>query len=125
MANKQRLIDANRLLRDPYFQEDRYPESHLLRMAINEQRTVDAVEVVRCKDCEFWGGVTFGNVCRRWSAPLAGMKNCTKPDDFCSYGERKMVNLEDIVDLDAQTKANNEAMRKVIAFMAGERRTDE
>ena len=51
--------------------------------------TVDAVEVVRCKDCEQWGGVTFGNVCRRWSAPLAGMKNCTKPDDFCSYVERR------------------------------------
>lgn len=45
--------------------------------------------VVRCKDCKQWGGVTFGNVCRRWSAPLAGMKNCTKPDDFCSYGERR------------------------------------
>lgn len=32
---------------------------------------------------------------------------------------RMMVNLEDIVDLDAQTKANNEAIRKVIAFMVG------
>ena len=51
--------------------------------------TIDAVPVVRCKDCKQWGGVAFGNVCRRWSAPLAGMKNCTKPDDFCSYGERK------------------------------------
>ena len=33
--------------------------------------------------------------------------------------EKEMVNLENIVDLDAQTKANNEAMRKVIAFMVG------
>ena len=49
----------------------------------------DVAPVVRCKDCEHWGGVTFGNVCRRWSAPLAGMKNCTKPDDFCSYGGRR------------------------------------
>ena len=31
------LISRRRLLRDPYFQEGRYPESHLLRMAINEQ----------------------------------------------------------------------------------------
>ena len=52
-------------------------------------RKADYVEVVRCKNCEFWGGVIFGNVCRRWSAPLAGMKNCTMPDDFCSYGERR------------------------------------
>ena len=45
-----------------------------------------AAPIVRCKDRTQWGGVTFGNVCRRWSAPLAGMKNCTGPDDFCSYG---------------------------------------
>ena len=49
----------------------------------------DDVRVVRCKDCKHYGGITFGNVCRRWSAPLAGMKNCTKEDDFCSYGERR------------------------------------
>ena len=42
----------------------------------------------------------------------------------CPICERK-VNLEDIVDLDAQTKANNEAMRKVIAFMAGGRKENE
>ena len=35
--------------------------------------------------------------------------------------EKKTVNLEDIVDLDAQTKANNEAMRKVVSFLTGER----
>lgn len=45
--------------------------------------------IVRCKDCEHWGGITFGNICRRWSAPLAGMTNCTKPDDYCSYGKKK------------------------------------
>jgi len=57
--------------------------------ALAEAPTVDAVPVVRCKDCKQWGGVAFGNVCRRWSAPLAGMKNCTGPNDFCSYGERR------------------------------------
>lgn len=55
--------------------------------AILESPAVDAVEVVRCADCKHWGGIALGNVCRRWSAPLEGMKNCTKPDDFCSYGE--------------------------------------
>lgn len=39
------LISRSRLLRDIYFQEGRYPESHLLRMAINEQPAVDAVKV--------------------------------------------------------------------------------
>ena len=39
-------IERSRLLRDPYFQEDRYPESHLLRMAIMNQPAAD-VEPVR------------------------------------------------------------------------------
>ena len=51
-----------------------------------------AARIIHCKDCTQWGGVPFGNVCRRWSAPLAGMKNCTGPNDFCSYGERKNEN---------------------------------
>ena len=59
---------------------------------IEKHPIVDAVDVVRCKDCKNWGGIIFGNVCSRWSAPLAGMKNCTKPDDFCSYGERRCDN---------------------------------
>ena len=40
-------------------------------------------------------------------------------------GERKEVSLEDIVDVDAQTKANNEAMRKVMDFIVGERKDHE
>lgn len=36
------LISRSRLLRDPYFREDRYPVSHHLRMAIMEQPAVDA-----------------------------------------------------------------------------------
>lgn len=42
--------------------------------------------------------------------------------DCPHYAEK--VKLEDIVDLDAQTKVNNEAMRKVIDFLTGERKTD-
>ena len=42
--------------------------------------TVDAVPVVRCKECK-WAGGDF--VCYR------GVMVQHKPDDFCSYGERK------------------------------------
>lgn len=49
----------------------------------------NVAEVVRCKECVHWGGVAHGNVCRRWSSPLAGLKNMTSPGDFCSYGEKK------------------------------------
>ena len=50
-------------------------------------RALGQPEVVRCKDCAHYGGITFGNICRRWSA--LNIKNCTKPDDYCSYGIRK------------------------------------
>lgn len=53
MVNKnQDLISRARLLRDPYFQEGRFPESNLLRMAIREQPPVNAVKVP-CKIGDF------------------------------------------------------------------------
>ena len=52
------------------------------------ERKKDLVEVVRCKDCKYWGGATYGYVCNAWSG--INTKNYTKPDGFCSYGERKM-----------------------------------
>lgn len=45
-----------------------------------EMQTVDAVPVVRCKECK-WAGGDF--VCYR------GVMVQHKPEDFCSYGERK------------------------------------
>lgn len=42
--------------------------------------TVDAVPVVRCKECK-WAGGDF--VCYR------GVMVQHKPEDFCSYGERR------------------------------------
>lgn len=50
---------------------------------------VDAVEVVRCKDCKRcrgFGGVTIEpdevGICKIDDL-------CVKPNDFCSYGERR------------------------------------
>lgn len=49
-------------------------------------RLIDAVPVVRCKDCERWQRHTQVNrdygECRRFSVT-------TKNDDFCSRGERQ------------------------------------
>ena len=51
---------------------------------VNEQPTVDAVEVVRCKDCESYNP---GNrICK--SEYLSG---CTIPDGYCFNGVRKKV----------------------------------
>jgi hypothetical protein len=56
---------------------------------VGKIKPVDAVEVVRCKDCKQWGGVVYGGRCKQWSAPLSGMTYYTSADDFCSYGERR------------------------------------
>lgn len=45
--------------------------------AIDDAPTVDAVEVVRCKDCK--------HRCENDDFICIGVKN----NDFCSYGERK------------------------------------
>ena len=48
--------------------------------------TVDAVPVVRCKDCKYWvEEKELGMFCGCWG----GMLTSCKQDDFCSYGERK------------------------------------
>lgn len=52
----------------------------------NVATAVDFVEVVRCKDCEHWGGVIYGFVCRKFSG--IETKICMHADDFCSYGAR-------------------------------------
>lgn len=64
---------------------------HLLRfMAL----TVDAVPVVRCRDCKFWE--PYGSkASRKAGDPLERYGGCMMwrgghlESDFCSYGERK------------------------------------
>ena len=82
MANEKRLIDANkarvvaqRIYSDPVL-------VHAILNTLNETPTVDAVEVVRCKDCK---KVNVGGLSLYCS--LTGMP--MDEDDFCSYGERK------------------------------------
>lgn len=56
--------------------------------------TVDAVEVVRCKDCKWFadnnGGEWFG--CSMFNAIRAVPEDAPSGDDFCSYGERRTNN---------------------------------
>lgn len=62
--------------------------------------TADVAEVVRCKDCKYWGsGIltsTEDKDCKRCKHPnLYSEGFCddfwleTLPDSFCSYGERE------------------------------------
>ncbi len=93
-----RLIDADRLSEAIYdnvsapYEEAVWAKEDCLA-EIEAAQTVDAVPVVRCRECKHWkpsgskagnsfsdmeyiGGCEFTNYCRRES-------------DFCSYGERK------------------------------------
>lgn len=53
--------------------------------AVENAPTIDAVTVVRCKDCMWYEPL---NDCKPFDCEYSGMYGVTK-DDFCSYGERK------------------------------------
>ena len=54
---------------------------------IDEITKKDLVEVVRCKDCKYWGDIAYGFICRKFSG--IDTKICMGKDQYCSYGERK------------------------------------
>ena len=57
---------------------------------LGEAKIVDAVEVVRCKDCKHCYKATFSSTgyrCKVWGVYD---KDCeVTPEHYCSYGERK------------------------------------
>ena len=58
---------------------------------IGEMLTVDAMPVVRCKDCKYWGQdvCSFSGDDESFCTNPDGLDNYAHPEDFCSYGERK------------------------------------
>ena len=109
MANEKRLIDANEALRmikdsqedNPFFgvrgQGEIWRGAHDNAIdCVNTCPTIEAVEVVRCKDCEHYkpnwlpGLQKYDNygVCKR-NDFLAEEYRMRVETDFCSYGERR------------------------------------
>lgn len=84
-----RLIDGDKLQEFP-IRANRCDKEHANKHFLNgietvleyaeQLPTVDAEVVVRCKECK-WAGGDF--VCYR------GVMVQHKPEDFCSYGERR------------------------------------
>lgn len=80
-----RLIDANKMIKDIKENYVIYGYADFLNdffRMVEEQPTVDAVEVVRCKDCKY---CDRGN-CDFWDD---GYGAIVSMDDFCSQGERR------------------------------------
>lgn len=88
-----RLINADALiefldmghLRNPL--ESCFSERDVVYL-LESRPTVDAVPVVRCRECVCWQENPWSDsremVCKCWADWLP-----TEADDFCSYGERK------------------------------------
>ena len=79
MANEKRLIDANALIAE--YDRVHIGEPGKARKLMEDAPTIDAVEVVRCHDCEVphnkYTGCTM----------LNGL--VTTPAFYCPFGERK------------------------------------
>lgn len=58
-------------------------DNALLYNELQKMPTSDVVPVVRCKDCKY---LMFSDMYGECSQGHMGI---VKPDDFCSYGERK------------------------------------
>lgn len=56
---------------------------------IEEAPAVDAVEVVRCKDCKFYNNHALKDVVFDADACHWNADEQPDPDDFCSAGERR------------------------------------
>ena len=56
-----------------------------IKKSMEATKTVDAVPVVRCKDCKHCD--PEGYHCDHAMSTAAPLRR--KPDDFCSYGERR------------------------------------
>lgn len=89
-----RLIGADRLIEAlPIVTEDKqislYGAVADFMVMISEMPTIDAVEVVRCRDCIHWDSET--GWCNNHSASDDHDMdwNIYNDDDFCSYGERR------------------------------------
>ena len=76
-----RLIDADALL-DTLDCSDR---DLWTKYTIDEAPTIDAVPVVRCRDCRHRSD-EMSNGCWFCNHKMLGL---IRPDDFCSYGEKR------------------------------------
>lgn len=94
MENEKRLIDMDdtinklRAYAERKHEAEHYELANGILKAVNYIRNnivrVNAVEVVRCKDCIYYHkklGIGFGQCSKCTLMPY--------PEDFCSYGERR------------------------------------
>ena len=97
MANEKRMIDVNKVINSMQKCLDESPDKkhsvgyfafESIIECLKQEPTVDAVEVVRCRDCKHAWIHPCGYVyCHRDGRNAYEMT--FNIDSFCSYGERK------------------------------------
>ena len=100
MATEKRLVNAHEV-EELFYKQVEYGATDLMDAfddALQDAKTVDAVEVVRCKDCKHCTVTSDGMVCecalptkRMMDYYIYGSTILAKveADDFCSHGERR------------------------------------
>lgn len=85
-----RLIDADKL-KNAKFNDSSVPFKRgwndAIDTIVDNAPTVDAVEVVRCKDCKYSKHLKQYPKVNTWKCTLTDV--VYRADDYCSYGERK------------------------------------
>lgn len=95
-----RLFDADKLQVKHYLQRSEHPIGYegtqavydykdVLAYDIESAETVEAVEVVRCKDCKWWKTNYMWNGSERKVCVIEAYEPIRNEDDYCSRGERK------------------------------------
>lgn len=106
MSMERKLIDANEFhayledVRQIYLEEDTFSSNFAAEVIETVQDeylatapTVDAVEVVRCKDCASYEEQFPGRgYCYYWDYEQGMSPNSVDEDGFCSNAERRNVN---------------------------------
>jgi hypothetical protein len=103
MANEKRLIFVDAVLTGiatfkecyegaglkPWILEQIHTALQMVKRFVKEYPTVDAVEVIRCKDCKhFVQGEPYDPCeCMKWKVKWGAVY--TTPDGYCHKGERK------------------------------------
>ena len=82
-----RLINGDELLTAFPMDDEPMLTKSCVRMTIQRMPTVDAVPVVRCKNCIHWGKFPVSTVLPQYHKCGMATSKSTKGDDFCSDGK--------------------------------------
>lgn len=80
-----RLIDADEIRWVDHYDSDGNLTKYKVAFSDEMPPTVDAVEVIRCKDCKHWqkSSINYNEYVCYWGGYVK------QEDDFCSWGRKK------------------------------------